>query len=68
MAEGFVIDHSHAVNVVSEWNEGAPIVGFWTGLKVKDPLKITTYRCTRCGYLESYAFKQEIAAEPFRKF
>jgi len=29
----------------------------WTGLKLrgKDKLAITTYRCGRCGYLESYA-------------
>ena len=29
----------------------------WTGLKTrdKDKLDITTYRCRRCGYLESYA-------------
>ena len=37
--------------------EGEPVKSIWTGFKVKnaDLKDISTYRCRRCGYLESYA-------------
>jgi len=36
---------------------GAPKVSRWFGLKVdkKNLVPISTWRCGRCGYLESYA-------------
>lgn len=55
MDEGFVVDHSYGGSLVSKWSDGPPEESVWTGLKVKDPKPITTYRCTECGYLESYA-------------
>jgi len=56
MEEGFTLDHSHGANLQAAWVEGQPRKSFWTGLKIsgaKHP--ITTFRCTSCGYLESYA-------------
>ena len=57
MAEGFVVDHTHGGASVSAWVEGEPRKSFWTGLKLggKTPVDIQTWRCRRCGYLESYA-------------
>jgi hypothetical protein len=57
MAEGFVVDgDSNGGNKVSRWIEGAPVKG-WFGLKVrgKRQIDVATYRCGRCGFLESFA-------------
>jgi predicted nucleic-acid-binding Zn-ribbon protein len=57
MEEGFILDNAHGTRLQSEWIEGPPEPSRWTGLKLKgrDHLPVTTYRCLRCGYLESYA-------------
>lgn len=48
-------DHNHLTT--AEWLEGPPARSFWTGLKTSDRkrLPVSSFRCTRCGYLESYA-------------
>jgi hypothetical protein len=57
MESGFVLDITHGAIVQSSWVEGAPIKSVWTGLKLKgrQRLPVTTYRCKKCGFLESYA-------------
>ena len=59
MDEGFVLDHTHGanVNLPAAWVEGQPRRSFWTGLKLSGTVQhpITSYRCARCGYLESFA-------------
>jgi hypothetical protein len=58
MAEGYVIDvNQHSVRSVSTWVEGAPEKSFWLGLKLgnRAQYKVQTWRCGRCGFLESYA-------------
>ena len=57
MEEGFVLDHTYEANMQAAWVEGQPLRSFWTVLKLPAgaPHPITTYRCTGCGYLESYA-------------
>ena len=57
MEAGFVLDRAHGGVAQSSWVEGAPAPSMWTGLKLKGHqlVPVTTYRCTRCGYLESYA-------------
>jgi len=58
MEEGFVADKAHfSVPETQNWIEGAPERSRWSGLKTKDRevLAVMTYRCERCGYLESYA-------------
>lgn len=59
MSEGFVIDEGYGVAHVSTWQGGEPRRSIWTGLKTskEDQAKISTWRCDRCGYLESYARK-----------
>lgn len=57
MEEGFIADRGDANAVlVSEWIAGQPDKRWW-GLKTggREKLEVTTYRCARCGYLESYA-------------
>lgn len=58
MDEGVTIDHGHGnVSKVPEWLEGPPERNFWSHLKTKGKEKflVKTFRCQRCGYLESYA-------------
>ena len=60
MEAGFIVDHKNDSARVETWVEGEPTKSFWTGLKIKDrqQLSVTTYRCDRCGYLESYALDE----------
>ena len=57
MAEGFVFDRGEGRNYVSTWQAGQPKTSIWIGVKQSKPdqLKVSTWRCQRCGYLESYA-------------
>lgn len=53
MQEGYLVDETR----VARWHEGVP--PRWFGMSLvgwaKKQLPITTYRCSSCGYLESYA-------------
>jgi hypothetical protein len=57
MEEGFIKDETYGQVLASKWVEGAPEKSFWTGTKTrgKEQVEVRTYRCTGCGYLESYA-------------
>jgi Domain of unknown function (DUF6487) len=57
MEEGFVLDNSEATRLVSSWCSGKPRRGFWLGVKVSGlrQIKIESWRCTRCGFLENFA-------------
>ena len=57
MEQGFVIDEGYGSRTVTRWHRGEPQKSIFGTLKVskKDALNVATYRCTRCGYLESYA-------------
>lgn len=58
MSEGFVVDRGHGNGLSQQkWVEGEPVKSFWFGLNTKDrdKFQVQTYRCDRCGYLESYA-------------
>jgi len=58
MTEGFLIDKGHGGSrSVSSWLEGVPERSFWMGIKLRGraPLEVATWRCDRCGFLESYA-------------
>ncbi len=57
MSEGFIIDEAHDRYRVTRWQPGKPVKSIWTGVKqVKtDQLPVATWRCDRCGFLESYA-------------
>ena len=57
MREGFVPDHAQGGYVQTTWYEGPVEKSFWAGLKVsgKSHFQVRSYRCSKCGYLESYA-------------
>ena len=57
MTEGFIADTTYGGHGVSRWYDGAPQKSFWLGVKLggKTAHAIETYRCKRCGLLESYA-------------
>jgi hypothetical protein len=58
MEEGFLLDQARSpAYSVQRWVEGTPQPSFWMGLKIGDKKvrTVTTTRCTRCGFLESYA-------------
>ena len=60
---GITIDSSSSgASIQAEWHAGQPKYSKWTGLKVSKDLKmpITTYRCPKCGYLESYAMPKPL--------
>ena len=65
MERGFVLDYAHGALLVSQWAQGQPKKSFWrrTVLPKKEQLfPVGTFRCSSCGYLESYAGR-EFAAE-----
>ena len=59
MTEGFLVDEGYGTIHAGAWQSGAPEKSFWGGVKKrkKDQAKVVTFRCERCGYLESYARK-----------
>lgn len=62
MESGFILDRGHAnASQEQEWVEGDVVKTFWRGVHTKgrDAHKVVTYRCPRCGYLESYALSDE---------
>lgn len=64
MEQGFIADHEgHNTLRPSDWVEGEPVKSFWSGTEIRDKeqYEVTTFRCARCGYLESYASQQSSA-------
>jgi hypothetical protein len=58
MEPGFLLElRDGNQKVVTEWIEGVPEKGWFGLVKIRGKRKLTveTVRCTRCGYLESYA-------------
>ena len=57
MTQGWTLDHTQGGRKVGSWVEGVPERSVWVGVKLgaKKPIDIQTWRCNRCGFLESYA-------------
>jgi hypothetical protein len=56
MTEGVIVDKTHGGAGVSTWMEGEPKKSIWFGLKLSgERIETRTWRCRRCGFLESYA-------------
>lgn len=58
MEEGFIADRGdYEYKTVSSWTEGKPTKSFWSGVKTDKnrQIEIKTFRCSNCGYLESFA-------------
>jgi hypothetical protein len=58
MEVGYFLDVGHANRPFQQrWVPGEPKKSFWFGLKIdrSQLVPVTTFRCPKCGYLESYA-------------
>ena len=58
MGPGFLVDRGDSDRKhVVQWVDGFPKKSFWKGISTSKALvlPVATYRCTACGYLESYA-------------
>jgi rubredoxin len=58
MEKGYIADLSYGACMQSAWTPGEPVPRrFFAGIKWRrsDNTPIVTFRCTSCGYLESYA-------------
>jgi hypothetical protein len=58
MSEEFVLDRGDQNSTnLQKWVEGEPVKSFWTGYQTKNRelYRVKSYRCERCGFLESYA-------------
>jgi hypothetical protein len=60
MEPGFILDRAPGAGakLQAKWVEGPPTPSFWAGrvkLEGREPVPITTFRCSGCGYLESFA-------------
>jgi hypothetical protein len=54
MEKGFVIDRMHGPSQISEWIPGAAERSRFGDLKADGAELIFTFRCAKCGYVESY--------------
>lgn len=57
MEQGFILDRTHGSILSAEWVSGLPDKSVFTGIKnLKKRLRfqVMTYRCAKCGFLESY--------------
>ena len=62
MDEGFVLEMGDGNSFTSDiWIAGKPERSWLLGLKLKGKAtyEITTFRCTACGYLDSYALRKK---------
>lgn len=61
MEPGFLVDHTYGAVAKSEWASGEPGYSRWSGMKMKGRqlYEVMTFRCMRCGLLESYATDPE---------
>ena len=58
LTAGFIVDQGDSgIAHASQWQGGEPRRTWYGGIKLPEgeQVKLTTYRCDRCGYLESYA-------------
>jgi len=57
MEPGYTLDEGYGTRTVAKWVAGEPERSIRTGLKLRGKAQhdVVTYRCRRCGYLESYA-------------
>ena len=57
MESGYILDEGYGTRTVAKWVAGEAVRSIWTGLKLRGKTRrdVVTYRCKRCGYLESYA-------------
>jgi hypothetical protein len=70
MELGYVPDLREGGSSQQVWSPGVPRNSFWRGglkLEADELLPVTTLRCPKCGYLESYALPNVTSATPLRR-
>jgi ribosomal protein L37E len=57
MGEGFLLEKGDSLLSSETWVSGKPVKSYLSGLNLKGTVMydVTTFRCSACGYLESYA-------------
>jgi hypothetical protein len=57
MEAGYVVDEIHGGYKQPTWVAGVPEKSIWVGLKLRKKVRVPvrTYRCPKCGGLESFA-------------
>jgi hypothetical protein len=57
MEHGHIVDHGYGAIYPIAWVAGAVEWSRWVGMKLKGKTKmpVTTFRCPRCGRLDSFA-------------
>jgi uncharacterized protein DUF6487 len=60
MEQGFVMELTSGPRLVTHWAPGPPQKSFWSGTKMPDEglVPIGTFRCSSCGFLESFAMPE----------
>jgi hypothetical protein len=62
MEEGFLLEQGEGPVLSAEtWVSGKPVKSWLAGLNLKGKVlhEVTTFRCTACGYLDSYASNKQ---------
>ena len=57
MEQGFILDRTHGAVLSAEWVGGTPEKSAFAGirkLRKRPRFLVMSYRCPKCGYLESY--------------
>lgn len=59
MIEGFILDEAHVARMVARWVAGKPERSLRSGTHVegREQHLIRSFRCEKCGFLESYAIE-----------
>ena len=52
MEAGVLADNTYGGQLAQRWSKE---IKFWSWTRPKGQLKITSYRCTNCGFLENFA-------------
>jgi hypothetical protein len=57
MKKGYILEYNGSGFSASKWIAGPPEKSFFVGVKLagREQYPIETFRCVRCGFLESYA-------------
>lgn len=65
MEEGFLLEKWDTLLSSQSWIAGVPEKSFWSGISLKNKriYDVKTFRCTACGFLDSYALNDKPAGK-----
>ncbi len=61
MEEGFLLEKADSLLSSETWVSGKPVKSYLSGLNLKGKVvyDVVTFRCSACGYLDSYALSRQ---------